>query len=317
VFGRKQELTKELEDELQECRRQLEDAQEHMSLAQKSGRGMLPYFGTQIAAQSEMDGQLTKVVEYTRDTITVSGESQKVFDKIALEIAAMRQKLEEEEPTRKELLESMRSQKEQMQNVARAADRFTTPMNFIQQVQGGLAADVEETSKIVNGLAGCAKQMSVLSLNCAIEAGRMGRDGERFIGAAEDIRRISVEYEEKAQEAERQLAGMSERVRQLEEQVGNMAKYLDDSNASVARLSADFSEKEKLLGGMKGKTYLDKAETMADWLKEIAGNHETITSLQNKTMSEMENIGESFMDEQKARKELERLFGEIMDHLNS
>lgn len=316
MFGRKQELTKGLEDQLRDSQEQLKYVLLQMSKAEKNGRSMAPYFETQIEAQNEMDKELTKVVGYARDTMAANDESAKVFEQIALEIGGMREQMGEQEEARIELQKSLRSQKEQMQDAVRANGRFTTPMKFLQQVQGGLTSDVEEANQLVKQMKGCAKQMSVLSLNCAIEAGRMGECGEQFIGAAEDVRRLSGDYEKTAESVERHLAGMAERVRQLEQQVNDMAKYLEENNTAMSDMTEIYTQKEQMLGRTVGKAYLDKLEAIADWLKEIAGNHETIYTLQEKTLSEMENIGGSFINEQEARKELERVYSMIMNNLS-
>lgn len=311
MFGKKQEYTKELEQKLNTTQFQMENLQAKIDQVGNNTQQILPYFESQIIAQSEMDQELTKIVSHAYDTIAAGSESSQLFEQFAIELTGMRGQLEEDEQGRKELQAAVHTQKEQAGAVMDGNQQFTAALQLVQEIRAGLLADAGEMHGQLRQMQEFSKQMSVLSLNCAIEAGRMGESGRQFIGAAEDVRQLANAYESAAQAVSQRLAGMETQIRKLEEQAGGLAKILKDSETSLSRLSKSISENEDKCIGAAGKEFSKKIGALSDNLKKISQNNDTIHSLQDQTLSEIERIGQSFMDEQEARKELERIFEQI------
>ena len=97
MFGKKQELTKELENKLNHTQFELEGLKSRINRIHGHTQQILPLFETQIIAQSGMDKELTKVVSHAYDTIEEVDESTKVMEQLAMELTAMRGQLEDEE----------------------------------------------------------------------------------------------------------------------------------------------------------------------------------------------------------------------------
>lgn len=311
MFGKKQEYTKELEQKLNTTQSQMETLQAKIDQVGNNTQQILPYFESQIIAQSEMDQELTKIVSHAYDTIAAGSESSQLFEQFAIELTGMRGQLEEDEQGRIELQAAVHTQKEQADAVMDGSKQFTAVLQQVQETRAALLADAGEMHGQLRQMQEFSKQMSVLSLNCAIEAGRMGESGRQFIGAAEDVRQLANAYESAAQTVGQRLAGMETQIRRLEEQAGGMAKILKDSETSLSRLSKSISENEEQCIGAAKKELSKKVGALSDNLKKISQNNDTIHSLQDQTLSEIERIGQSFMDEQEARKELERIFEQI------
>lgn len=311
MFGKKQEYTKELEQKLNTTQSQMETLQAKIDQVGNNTQQILPYFESQIIAQSEMDQELTKIVSHAYDTIAAGSESSQLFEQFAIELTGMRGQLEEDEQGRIELQAAVHTQKEQADAVMDGSKQFTAVLQQVQETRAALLADAGEMHGQLRQMQEFSKQMSVLSLNCAIEAGRMGESGRQFIGAAEDVRQLANAYESAAQAVGQRLAGMETQIRRLEEQAGGMAKILKDSETSLSRLSKSISENEEQCIGAAKKELSKKIGALSDNLKKISQNNDTIHSLQDQTLSEIERIGQSFMDEQEARKELERIFEQI------
>ena len=117
MFGKKQELTKELEEQLNITRFELENAQEQMNHVQNYTQQMLPHFEAQIAAQGEMDKELTKVVSQTYETQEEAGESLKLLEQLAMELTSMRGQMEDEEQDKKKLQENAQEDESEVQEV--------------------------------------------------------------------------------------------------------------------------------------------------------------------------------------------------------
>lgn len=72
---------------------------------------------------------------------------------------------------------------------------FTAPAKSLSETSDRLEAHVDSCTDIAAQMKEQNKQMSVLSLNAAIEAGMLGEQGKLFVEAAESIREASVSYD--------------------------------------------------------------------------------------------------------------------------
>jgi len=272
---------------------------------------MLPCFESQIIAQSEMDKDLTKIVSFTNDTMAANHENGQALEQLAIEFTNVRTMLQEDETERNKIKESVHKQVEQADTAVDKYKQCTELAEQIQKAREGLADNVGHMQNQLKQMAGLSKDMSVLSLNCAIEAGRMGESGRSFIAAAEDVRQMSCAYEQAAQSAAEQLAELERKIQEMEKQALGLAKGLSDGQSSITRLSKSILDQEKLCTNAVQRAVPKKMTALADCLKTMSQSHRTIGALQQQTLDEMEHIGKSFMEEQEARKELEEIASAI------
>ncbi len=312
VFGKKQELTKELEEKLNMTQLQLEDMQMQLGAVQGFTQQMLPHFEAQIIAQGEMDKQLTKVVSQTYDTQEEAAESMKVLEQLAMELTSMRGQMEDEEQDKRRLQEVAGKQIEQMTAIIEENKNSIEPVTLLQETKTALKNDAEAMRMEVGHMQEYAKQMTVSALNCAIEAGRMGDVGKAFVEASEDVRMLSSAYERAAAATARQLDAMERRIRKLDEQTSALLRSNKDTNLSISRLSKNITQQDEICTRAAERHYLEKAAAISDYIKKISQSSHHIESLQQQTLSDIEHIGESFMSEQEARKGLEQLVEKML-----
>lgn len=317
MFGKKQEFTRELEEKLNITQFQLEKLQTQIHNVQNCTQQILPHFESQIVAQSEMDKELTKVVSHAYDTLEETGSSVKIMEQLAMELTAMRGQLEDEEQDKKKMQDAAEKQRKQADAAAEESRHLIEPLTALQETRNGFLQDTGTMREQVSLMAEYAKQMTVTSLNCAIEAGRMGEIGKSFIEASEDVRLLSSAYERAAAVAGRKLDDLEKRISQLETQTAALVKACKDNSLNITRLSKNISEQEEICERAAGRHYLEKAAAISDFLKKLSQKHDTIDSLQHQTLSDIERIGESFMNEQEARKELEHIVDQIIESMRS
>ena len=290
MFGKKQELTKELEEKLNMAQFQLEHVQMQMNSVQNYTQQMLPHFESQITAQGEMDKELTKVVNQAYETLEETGESTKVLEQLAMELTSMRGQMEDEEQDKRKLQEVAGRQIDQMATIVEENKNSMEPVSALQETKTALKNHSDAMQLEVGHMLEYAKQMTVSSLSCAIEAGRMGDSGKGFVEASEDVRMLSSAYERAAQVVARQLNDMEKRLRQLDEQ--------DEICTRAAE-----------------RHYLEKAAAISEYIKKLSQSTQQIDTLQHQTLSDIENIGTSFMNEQEARKGLETIVDQFIGNM--
>ena len=315
MFGKRQELTKELEEKLNMAQFQLEHVQMQMNSVQNYTQQMLPHFESQITAQGEMDKELTKVVNQAYETLEETGESTKVLEQLAMELTSMRGQMEDEEQDKRKLQEVAGRQIDQMATIVEENKNSMEPVSALQETKTALKNHSDAMQLEVGHMLEYAKQMTVSSLSCAIEAGRMGDSGKGFVEASEDVRMLSSAYERAAQVVARQLNDMEKRLRQLDEQVAALLKSNKDTNASISRLSKNITQQDEICTRAAERHYLEKAAAISEYIKKLSQSTQQIDTLQHQTLSDIENIGTSFMNEQEARKGLETIVDQLIGNM--
>ena len=315
MFGKKQELTKELEEKLNMAQFQLEHVQMQMNSVQNYTQQMLPHFESQITAQGEMDKELTKVVNQAYETLEETGESTKVLEQLAMELTSMRGQMEDEEQDKRKLQEVAGRQIDQMATIVEENKNSMEPVSALQETKTALKNHSDAMQLEVGHMLEYAKQMTVSSLSCAIEAGRMGDSGKGFVEASEDGRMLSSAYERAAQVVARKLSDLEKRLRQLDEQVAALLKSNKDTNASISRLSKNITQQDEICTRAAERHYLEKAAAISEYIKKLSQSTQQIDTLQHQTLSDIENIGTSFMNEQEARKGLETIVDQLIGNM--
>lgn len=317
MFGIKQDRSKELEEQLAECRSQLEQAEERLRQIESAQSGCEAHFAAQAAAESEMDKELTRVVSNIYDTIAANDTIRKSVEQLAMDLTHMRGQLTDAEAAQQEgksRKDAAQRQKERLEAAAKENERFIEPLKILQQVQVDVARETGQAERELQKMREYAKQMSILALNCAIEAGRMGKEASSFIGAAEDIRAFAVSYDQSAAEVQGDMAHMRDFMGKLQQQSAVLAKCVKENHASMTQLAKEFAQPADDAEPASGAGYLERANAMSEKVREIAQGQEAVASLQQQTIKEIESIGTSFMDEQNARKSAEQVFEEIREN---
>ena len=96
---------------------------------------------------------------------------------------------------------------------------FTAPAKSLPETSDRLEEHVDSCADI-------AAQMSVLSLNAAIEAGMLGEQGKLFVEAAESIREASVSYDSAIDAVKQELSEAKAEISALKEQVSHLVGLL-------------------------------------------------------------------------------------------
>lgn len=189
MFGltnRKQEI-KDRERELAACQAALEQTE------QKLGKMSLLWIeaGQRLSEiereQRELERRLKKV---TTAADGVSRESQRQLD--------FNQRILQRAGEIAEKQVDLRAAQEQAQREVGdvAAETPVSLAKIIAPITAELSNGMEEMRRMLEDVVEIGRQMGVLSLNAAVEAGRMGEDGRKFVEAAEEVREMSDHYQQ-------------------------------------------------------------------------------------------------------------------------
>ncbi len=236
MFGSKRKLSQEeiqkLQDNLEEGRLLIEAFSKQQELFE-GDREAIAESRKHLTEDVEQAAQNSKdVLEYAKQNAGQAGDLSTILEENAL--AA--QKACEEYAQLCKLVEK------QMDGCCQAVEQnkhFTTPSKTLGELSGELKAQNEAYLEELDAMGGYGKQMSVLSLNAAIEAGRMGESGRGFVSAAEEVRGLARQYESSVTLLKEKIAHSDEKLDKLEENIHHIVALLKDNNVAITKLMRD------------------------------------------------------------------------------
>ena len=208
-------------------------------------------------------------------------------------------------------LEAAVSGEQQLLSIVDQNKHYTEPTRALNQFTKEMVLEASQLVSDIAEMKEMSKQMSVLSLNAAIEAGRMGDPGQKFVSAAEEVRILTEKYQNAAEGLLTRVEAMSKQLEAAREEVGNLTGLLKENNIRITKTA------QSLTNGVKTLEQTDISgenealeKLLADW--EAAAK---ITALHEdhfrRTNDCMEQAGESFIREQQAVEQLKEQWKRI------
>lgn len=180
----------------------------------------------------QVEEHVGHITEMTEETKTVTGELQS-------EMIAINNAIGTFDANHSIFLKQRKAQDEKIVEIVEKNKHFTTPMKYISETPSVIRGESQKILEQTGKLKEFSKSMGVLSLNAAIEAGRMGEVGSKFIAAAEEIRTFSENHEKEILKLEEDLKRATHKVEDLEEQVHHLNELLKENNISMGKLMKD------------------------------------------------------------------------------
>ena len=226
----KQEI-KDKEQELAECQSALEQSEQRLSKMSIMWLEAAQRVSELERNRREMERQLkqvtTSVDGVSNECRHQSENSQKLLQQ-AQEMVGKQEQLREEHEQMQEETESVGTKEP------------ISLAKIIAPITAELSNGMDEMRKMLEDVVEIGRQMGVLSLNAAVEAGRLGEGGRKFVEAAEEVRGMTEQYQQATSTLAQQM-----QYAQLEETRNACAAVGEEIlNLPLAGL---YSEMEKVL----------------------------------------------------------------------
>ncbi len=148
---------------------------------------------------------------------------------------------------------------------------YTSPAKYLTELPGNMLNWTESHAEQLQEMEEDGRKMSVMALNAAIEAGRMGDSGKQFVAAAEEIRQTALTFEKKAASAKDELEQSKKRIVELEETVGRLVSLMKENNMGTTRLLKKCQESNKAV----------KESSMRDFSEDLILIRDAVVGLRN------------------------------------
>ena len=267
------------------------------------------YFEKQAGYRTAMDKSLTKVVDFVHEGGELANDGDKEASDLEERLHALEEEMIRSGEGAANLSDAMNETKQELTDLVEQNKHFSAPAKELadgaKDIREELAAVQEETK----ALSAFFRNVSVMSLTAAIDAGRMGESASKFVQTAEDIR-IESEKEERAlQSLTEKLQSLHARMDALDASVAKMNALQTDANKACFRTLSNHEERIRKCqdagGGISAKEEIPSLRKLADSVKKKL---QKIFDKQNAILDEMESLGTNFMDEQKVSDKAEDEF---------
>lgn len=199
---------------------------------------------------------------------------------------------------------------EDITNLAEHNKHYTTPSKYLSEVPAVIRQSCESYEERLMELAETSRNMSVMALGAAIEAGRMGEDGKKFVAVSEDIRQMALEYEKSTIELKEEVTEAQEKVKELEDVIGRLISLLKDGNKGTNRLFKNSTELKKRVTNASMRDFTEDVTELRDKVVAVRNAEEEISKLGKRNQIQLNDIQEEI---QKQSKEIHELQNHIFD----
>lgn len=319
MFGgrKKQSEARELEKELLSRQVMLDRYSQVFAEIMAKQRDTEERLDTLKNSQEKMDEQLTRVIDAVNCATDRTEEQRQKNSSIQEEMRKISTGLEQSEGCYRNIVEELKRQRDDMLDAVEQNKHFTAPAEFLSKVSTELQEELKGIGAHMEELGDMGKQMGVLSLNAAIEAGRMGESGREFVAAAEDVRNLAGQYQQITASFQETIERITEKLEETQAQVAHLNGLLKDNNVRMGKNTKELGD---CVYRMEHSDIQNFAPGVKQLLEEMsgttAGEEELIRQYALATDA-MEQAGESFMKQQDALERLRDGQEEIREQIKS
>ena len=192
---------------------------------------------------------------------------------------------------------------------------FTTPSKYISEFPSNYKAQNQSCRESLDQMEEFGKQMGVLSLQAAIEAGRLGEDGRQFVEAAENIRTYTVNYDKVIAQTREQLEQSDERLNELEKQVHYLITLLKENNIAISKMMKLCQDAVNKADTLSQNSLMDDFIEIQNKMSMLRNADEEIVKSEKRNRMQTNDLNEEFLAQQNNQKEIFRIIDPLYRYL--
>lgn len=182
---------------------------------------------------------------------------------------------------------------------------FTSPSKYLTEVPAVLKQINASYEKKLDVMAEYGRQMGVMALNAAIEAGRMGDSAKQFVSASEEIRQTALVYEKAAIEMKEDVEASYTKIAELEEKIHYLIALLKENNMGTARMFKKCQETNKAKNEASMRDFSENMTVIRDKVLAIRNLEEEIEKRAERHQIQLGDIRDELQNQRTSVVELE------------
>lgn len=212
-----------------------------------------------------------------------------------------------------QLAELMQQQMDAVTELVEDNKHVTSPAKYLTEAPAGLRQSNESYEKQLDEMAEYGRQMGVMALNAAIEAGRMGDSAKQFVAASEEIRQTALVYEKAAITMKEELASSKAKIEELEDNIHRLVSLVKDSNMGTTRLLKKCQETNQAMKNSTMRDFSDDMILMRDKVVGMRNLDEEVAKCGERNKIQLSDIQEEVQNQRRELTELESDLSHLFD----
>lgn len=320
MFGKskkQEELEQEMllkQAEADKYLKKLSEVTDKMRLVQKETEAGIV---TMEGSQSELDSQMAKLLETVS---AAAGEAKRQNAKnreLLKEIGVLADRAEKTEGSYQRSVEGIYRREKELLEMIDQGRKLTSPKEVLELAATGMRQEMEEMEQRIGEMEEMENQMGVLSLNAAIEAGRLGEEGVQFVEAAEKVRDLSGKYHQSASFMAEKMKKMEERLMEAETQVLYLTQIWNEHNSRLEKAAEGFGTFASRLEATESRNLVPQIRAVTESLEQSIGDSETVSKQYDTAQDVVGQAGKTFGKQQETLNSLRRKAKEVEEWLRA
>ncbi len=320
MFGKskkQEELEQEMllkQAEADKYLKKLSEVTDKMRLVQKETEAGIV---TMEGSQSELDSQMAKLLETVS---AAAGEAKRQNAKnreLLKEIGVLADRAEKTEGSYQRSVEGIYRREKELLEMIDQGRKLTSPKEVLELAATGMRQEMEEMEQRIGEMEEMENQMGVLSLNAAVEAGRLGEEGVQFVEAAEKVRDLSGKYHQSASFMAEKMKKMEERLMEAETQVLYLTQIWNEHNSRLEKAAEGFGTFAGRLEATESRNLVPQIRAVTESLEQSIGDSETVSKQYDTAQDVVGQAGKTFRKQQETLNSLRRKAKEVEEWLRA
>lgn len=263
----------------------------------------------------QVAADVTQISENMNNAITLASGNTEIENSLGVIVNDYRQRVQEKELQQQAADEGFHQLLDATTRLVDANKHFTTPSKYISEFPSNYKAQNQSCRENLDQMEEFGKQMGVLSLQAAIEAGRLGEDGRQFVEAAEDIRTYAANYDKVIAQTREQLEQSDDQLNELEKQVHHLITLLKENNIATAKLMKLCQDAVNKADALSQNPLMDDFIEIQNQMSALRNADEEIVKSEERNRMQVDDLNEEFLAQQKNQKEIFRMIDPLYRHL--
>lgn len=263
----------------------------------------------------QVAADVIQISENMNNAITLASGNAEIENNLGVIVNDYRQRVQEKELQQQAADEGFHQILDATTRLVDANKHFTTPSKYISEFPSNYKAQNQSCRENLDQMEEFGKQMGVLSLQAAIEAGRLGEDGRQFVEAAEDIRTYAANYDKVIAQTREQLEQSDDRLNELEKQVHHLITLLKENNIATAKLMKLCQDAVNKADALSQNPLMDDFIEIQNQMSALRNADEEIVKSEERNRMQVDDLNEEFLAQQKNQKEIFRMIDPLYRHL--
>lgn len=301
MFGNKNKMSS---DEILEMKNKLEATDKFVRNVEKASE-ILDTNLTEITESCSRTGEyanqvadnVNSTIEYAKSNIDVEASLIHSLDEYGNTISKTQADIEK-------LVEKVKEQNEEALKLVDSNKHFTSPSKYLSELPSTFREANQKYSGHIGKMSEYCKQMGVLALNSAIEAGRLGDSGKVFVNSCEVIRTYATNYENEIALMKDEISASNEKIAYLEEQVRHLVGLLKENNVATAKLMKQCGETSGFASELKLGIDFDSITELKTNVIDLKNAEEEILKSGERNRMQLEDMFSEIETQQKNQEEI-------------